>query len=332
MSLSKDAPPGQSERPAEGGGPNIRVTSLYQFTRLDDCAGIRSTLQSACGRLGIRGTLILAPEGINGTIAGSHDAVEAIIGLIRSLPGCKLMAVKDSHTAEKPFHRMKVKIKPEIVTMGEPDISPLNGVGQYVPPEEWNALILDPEVVVIDTRNDYEVEIGSFRNAIDPGTKSFRDFPSWFRDRRSSLAAKPKVAMFCTGGIRCEKATALLKAEGIEEVYHLEGGILKYLEVVPEEESLWQGECFVFDQRVSLTHGLAQGSFDICHACRMPVSAEEKISDQYEEGVSCPSCFDSRDAERRQGYAERHRQVKLADSRGAQHIGPQQPAAPADLA
>jgi UPF0176 protein len=313
-------------------GSKVRVTSLYQFAKIENCAELQSRLKQACERLGIFGTLILAPEGINGTIAGPDQAIEEVVGLIRSLPGCEAMPVKDSEADGMPFHRMKVKIKPEIVTMGEPGISPLNGVGQYVDPAAWNALISDPDTIVIDTRNDYEVKVGTFANAVDPETKSFRDFPAWFREQRPSFGqGRKKIAMFCTGGIRCEKATALLKAEGVDEVYHLEGGILKYLETVPAEQSLWQGECFVFDQRVCLTHGLSQGSFEICHACRMPVSAEDKASDQYQEGVSCPACFGDRDMERRQGYAERQRQVKLAEKRGTKHIGPQQPGRPSDL-
>jgi UPF0176 protein len=306
--------------------PQIRVTSLYQFTRFDDCGRIQRMLKLACDRGGVRGTLILAPEGINGTIAGSDDAVEEVVRHIRSLPGCADMAVKDSRAGEMPFHRMKVKIKKEIVTMGEADVSPLHGVGEYVAPRDWNALISDPNTIVIDTRNSYEVEVGTFRNAIDPETRSFRDFPAWFREHRASLTGgtAPKIAMFCTGGIRCEKATALLKAEGIEDVYHLQGGILKYLEEVPAEESLWEGECFVFDQRVCLAHGLETGTFEICHACRMPVAEEDKSSPQYEAGVSCPGCHGTRSSIQREGYAERHRQARLAQERGDRHIGPSQ--------
>jgi UPF0176 protein len=304
--------------------PQIRVTSLYQFTRFEDLPAIQRMLRLACGLAELRGTLILAPEGINGTIAGSDEAVEGLVRQIRSLPGCAGLEVKDSHAGEMPFHRMKVKIKKEIVTMGEPGISPLHGVGEYVAPGEWNALIRDPATIVIDTRNSYEVEVGTFRNAIDPGTRSFREFPAWFRERRAYLTGDkaPKVAMFCTGGIRCEKATALLKAEGVEEVYHLQGGILRYLEEVPAEESLWEGECFVFDQRVCLTHGLETGTFEICHACRMPVAEADRARPEYEEGVSCPGCHSTRNLEQRGRYAERHRQARLAEERGDKHIGP----------
>ena len=303
--------------------PPIRVASLYRFARFDDCPGIQRILKRLCERGGIRGTLILAPEGINGTIAGSGEAVAAVVRQIRTLPGCADIKVKNSRTDEMPFHRMKVRIKNEIVTMGEPGVSPLDGVGEYVAPADWNALISDPATIVIDTRNAYEVEVGTFRHAIDPRTRSFRDFPAWFRAQRESLAVgkSPKVAMFCTGGIRCEKATALLRVEGVEEVYHLEGGILKYLEDIPPEESLWEGECFVFDQRVCLTHGLQAGSFEICHACRMPVAPADKADPDYEEGVSCPACFGARSAEQRAGYAERHRQARLARERGHRHVG-----------
>jgi UPF0176 protein len=220
---------------------------------------------------------------------------------------------------------MKVRIKREIVTMGRPDIDPLADAGHYVAPEDWNALIADQATIVIDTRNDYEVAIGTFAGAIDPKTKTFRDFPNWFRAQRESLIGKgapPKIAMFCTGGIRCEKATAFLKAEGLSEVYHLKGGILAYLETVPPAESLWRGECFVFDQRVAVTHDLEPGSSDLCYACRRPVGAEDRLSPLYAEGVSCPACHHERTDEQRAGYAERHRQTLLAAGRGNSHIGP----------
>jgi UPF0176 protein len=304
--------------------PQIRVTSLYRFTRFDDCRAIQRSLQLACERMGVRGTLILASEGINGTIAGKEAMVEEVLQHIRSLPGCADIASKDSHASEMPFQRLKVKIKREIVTMGEPGVSPLHGVGDYVAPADWNAFISGPGTIVVDTRNSYEVEAGTFRDSINPGIRSFRDFPAWFRARRESMTGDdaPKVAMFCTGGIRCEKATALLKAEGVENVYHLQGGILKYLEEVPAEESLWEGECFVFDQRVCLTHGLETGTFEVCYACRMPVAEKEKTSSEYEEGVSCPACHSTRTARQQKRYAERHRQAQLAEERGDSHIGP----------
>jgi UPF0176 protein len=267
----------------------------------------------------VKGTLLLAREGINGTIAGSDGAIEAVLAAIRALPGCGDLDVKESRAAAMPFHRMKVRLKREIVTMGEPDIDPLD-TGHYVAPEDWNALIADPATILIDTRNDYEVAIGTFAGATDPHTKSFREFPDWFRAHREELAGK-KVAMFCTGGIRCEKSTAFLKAEGVADVHHLKGGILAYLEQVPEAESRWQGECFVFDERVSVRHGLVQGGYDLCRACRMPVGPEERASPLYAEGVSCPACHASRTDEQRAGYAERHRQALLAEARGQAHVG-----------
>jgi UPF0176 protein len=240
------------------------------------------------------------------------------------LPGFADLEVKYSAAGTMPFHRMKVRVKPEIVTMGQPHVDPLTGVGHYVSPKDWNALISAPDTIVIDTRNDYEVAIGSFAGAIDPGTASFREFPAWFRAERERLlgtGAPPRIAMFCTGGIRCEKSTAFLKSEGIEEVYHLEGGILKYLETVPAGESLWEGECFVFDQRVAVGHGLEAGTHSLCHGCRKPVNAAERTSPLYVAGVSCPACHDQRSDAQRAGYAERERQEQLARARGTAHLG-----------
>ena len=285
---------------------------------------MRAVLAVVCDDADIMGMLLIAHEGINGAIAGAADAVEQVIGHIRFLPGCADINVKYSSAETMPFHRMTVRLKREIVTMGLPDIDPLTGAGHYVRPEDWNALIDAPNTIVIDTRNDYEVEIGSFAGAINPETKSFRDFPAWFRDNRDAMAGK-KVAMFCTGGIRCEKATAFLKAEGIEDVYHLKGGILKYLEDVPESDSRWSGECFVFDERVSVGQGLVQGSHDLCRACRMPVSAADKLSVLYVEGISCPKCHATRSEDQRAGYAERHRQVAHAEAQGRGHIGIRRP-------
>ena len=302
----------------------ISVAALYQFSRFADCEAVRAPLARLCDCEGIKGTLLIAREGINGTIAGSDAAIGRVLAHIRSLPGCADLEVKLSRAATLPFHRMKVRIKREIVTMGEPDIDPLTGAGHYVAPEDWNALIAEPGTILIDTRNDYEVAVGSFAGAIDPQTKSFRDFPGWFRAERERLlgsGAQPRVAMFCTGGIRCEKATAFLKAEGVEDVFHLKGGILKYLETVPPEQSRWDGECFVFDQRVTVGHGLAQGSYELCHACRMPISEQDRTSPLYAEGVSCPACHAERNDAQRAGYAERHRQEQLAAARGEAHVG-----------
>jgi UPF0176 protein len=302
----------------------VRVAALYKFARLEDCQTIRSELAQLCSSAGVKGTLLLAGEGVNGTIAGSHDGIESVLAFIRSLPGFADLEVKNSGAETMPFHRMKVRVKREIVTMGQPHVDPLAGTGHYVSPQDWNALISDPDTIVIDTRNDYEVAVGSFAGAIDPKTSSFRDFPEWFRAERERLlgtARKPKVAMYCTGGIRCEKSTAFLKAEGIEEVYHLQGGILKYLETVPAADSLWEGECFVFDQRVSVGHGLEAGTHVLCHGCRRPVSAEDRASPLYTDGVSCPACHSTRTDAQRAGYAERERQERLARARGTTHIG-----------
>jgi UPF0176 protein len=313
----------QDSAPQDPATP-VCVAALYKFTPFADCAGIRAALAKLCCAQDVKGTLLVAPEGLNGTIAGSDSAIAAVLAGIRHLPGCADLEVKFSRAAAMPFHRMKVRHKREIVTMGQPDIDPLASVGHYVAPEDWNALISEPGTILIDTRNDYEVAIGTFSGAIDPQTRTFRDFPAWFRAERERLlgtGTPPRIAMFCTGGIRCEKSTAFLKEEGLDEVYHLQGGILKYLEVVPEDESLWQGECFVFDQRVAVGHGLAPGSFELCHACRRPVTAENRASPRYEVGVSCPACHDERTEQQREGYRERQRQEVLAAQRGRVHLG-----------
>ncbi len=308
--------------------PPVRIAALYKFAPLDTLPDMRHMLAKLCCALGVKGTLLLAHEGINGTIAGTSDAIERVLAHIRALPGCADLDVKASWAQALPFHRMKVRIKAEIVTMGQPGLDPRADAGHYVAPQDWNALIADPATIVIDTRNDYEVAVGTFPGAIDPHTKSFRDFPAWFREHREALVGEgppPKIAMFCTGGIRCEKATAFLKAEGLDDVYHLKGGILKYLETVPAEESLWQGECFVFDQRVAITHDLAPGSNELCHACRRPVGEAERQSPLYAAGVSCPACYRERTDAQRAGYAERHRQTLLAAARGQGHIGVRPP-------
>ena len=302
----------------------IKVAALYRFVRFDEPEAVQAAILQLCKQNDIKGTILVAHEGLNGTVAGIAEGIDAVIEGLRVLPGCAELDVKYSHADEMPFYRMKVKVKREIVTMGVADIDPNREVGTYVQPEEWNALISDPDTILIDTRNDYEVAIGSFEGAIDPQTKSFRDFPAWFREHRDDLMAraeKPKFAMFCTGGIRCEKSTAFLKAEGIDDVYHLEGGILRYLETVPETESQWNGECFVFDDRVSVKHGLELGTKELCRACRRPIDENDKVSPLFIEGVSCPSCHDERSEDDRQRYAERQRQIDLADKRGKQHIG-----------
>ena len=300
----------------------IKVAALYRFVAFDAPDTLQAMVSQQCEAGGIKGTILLAHEGINGTIAGQPEAIDAVVAYLRALPGCEELDVKYSHAAEMPFYRMKVRVKKEIVTLGVDGIDPKREVGTYVQAEDWNVLISDPDTVLIDTRNDYEVAIGTFEGAVDPKTKSFSEFPEWFREHRGELAAgKTKFAMFCTGGIRCEKSTAFLKAEGIEDVYHLEGGILRYLETVPEADSKWQGECFVFDERVSVKHGLELGEMELCHACRRPTSRDDKASEHFIEGVACPACFTERSDEDRARFAERQKQIALAKKRGMQHIG-----------
>lgn len=307
---------------------NYRVAALYRFTRFEDPPAIRGPLAALCCGLGVKGTLLLAREGINGTIAGEDAAIEAVLAHIRGLPGCAGLQPKTAWAERMPFYRMKVRLKKEIVTLGEPDLDPTDP-GTYVAPADWNALIRDPDVVVIDTRNDYEVAIGRFEGAVDPRTASFSDFPAWFRDWRASLPAPPKkIAMYCTGGIRCEKSTAFLKAEGVEQVFHLQGGVLDYLEQVPEPESLWRGECFVFDERVAVGHGLAPGTHVLCRGCRMPVGPEGQASPLYVEGVSCPVCHDQRTDDQKARAAERHRQALHCEALGIEHVGATFPAKP----
>ena len=299
----------------------VPVAALYRFVAVPDPAALRDTLYAAAAEGGVRGTLLVAGEGVNGTIAGPAAALDRIAAIVRALPGDGLLSLKHSGAATMPFHRLKVRVKREIVTMGEP-VDALGGAGTHVAPAAWDALIADPTTLLIDTRNDYEVAIGSFAGAVDPGTTSFSEFPDWFRANRDTLmAGKRRVAMFCTGGIRCEKSTALLKAEGVDEVYHLDGGILRYLEERAADDSRWQGECFVFDERVAVGHGLAQGTHALCRACRMPVGPDERASPLYEEGVSCPACHATRDDAQRARYRERHRQATLAAARGEAHVG-----------
>jgi UPF0176 protein len=298
-----------------------RVAAFYRFARMDDLPSLKRELGAlACG-LGLRGTILVAPEGINGTVAGSAGALDTLVARLRALPGCAGMEVKWSDAPARPFHRMKVRLKREIVTMGVEGIDPVSGAGDYVEPTDWNALIADPDTLVVDTRNDYEVAIGRFEGAVDPVTAKFGDFPAWAQANRDKLAGR-KVAMYCTGGIRCEKATAFVKSLGVEKVFHLRGGILKYLEEVPAAESLWKGECFVFDERVGVGHGLEQGEATLCRACRHPLTPQDRQSPHFAEGVSCHRCHDMRDGEDRERFAERHRQVRLAQARGAApHIG-----------
>ncbi|MCY1128079.1 rhodanese-related sulfurtransferase [Frigidibacter sp. RF13] len=296
----------------------ITVAALYQFTAFPDPASLRGPLLAACEAGGVRGTLLLAREGINGTIAGSREGIDRVLAHIRTLPGCAEIEWKESRAETMPFGRMKVRLKREIVTMGQPDVDPLARVGNYVAPQDWNALITAPDVVVIDTRNDYEVAIGTFEGAVDPGIRTFRDFPDWWRAHSAEFEGK-RVAMFCTGGIRCEKSTNFLLGEGFEDVFHLKGGILRYLEEVPEAESRWNGACFVFDQRVSVGHGLAPGDHAMCYACRRPLSAEDRARPEFEEGAACHRCADEYSDAQRNGFRERHRQMTAAARAGRAH-------------
>ena len=296
------------------------VAALYHFTRFADPAALRAPLLAACAAHRITGTLLLAPEGINGTIAGPRDGIDAALAHIRALPGCAALVHKESHASAQPFARLKVRVKREIVTMRQPDVDPLQGTGHYVAPQDWNALISSPDVAVIDTRNAYEVAIGTFAGAVDPATDSFADFPAWWAANRDRFAGK-RIAMFCTGGIRCEKSTAYLRQEGVPEVFHLQGGILKYLEEVPEDDSLWQGECFVFDRRVSVGHGLKEGPHILCHACRRPLAPEDRDRPEYEEGVACHLCAATTSEADKARFRERQRQIRLARARGDTHLG-----------
>ncbi|MGI1662576.1 rhodanese-related sulfurtransferase [Palleronia sp. KMU-117] len=285
----------------------VTVAAFYRFAPLPDPAAHRGPLaQLACGA-GVRGSILLAPEGVNGTIAGTDEGVGRVLGALRAIPGFEDLEWKESRADTMPFDRLKVRLKREIVTMGRPEADPARGVGTYVPPAEWNALISASDVAVIDTRNDYEVAIGTFRGAIDPGTASFGDFPAWWEANRARFEGK-RIAMFCTGGIRCEKATAWLVAQGVQGVHHLEGGILKYLEDVPEADSLWDGDCYVFDRRVSVGHGLREGPHVMCFACGRPVAPEETSHPAYEAGVSCARCIGEFEDADRDRFRDRQRQ------------------------
>ncbi len=302
---------------------NVVVCALYKFVRVDNFQRLRNPLLDLMLEQRVRGTLLLANEGINGTIAGQRKAIDVVLGWLRDQPEFHDLDCKESIATEAPFKRSRVKLKKEIVTMGVEGIDPALSAGTYIEPGEWNALISDPDVLVIDTRNDYEVEVGTFKNAINPDTGSFREFPQYVE---STLATEPankkkKVAMFCTGGIRCEKSTAYLREQGFDEVYHLKGGILKYLEEVPEQDSLWQGECFVFDERVTVNHALEKGSYDQCHACRYPITEQDKQSRHYLPGASCPRCYNKVSEEQRQRFLEREKQMQLARARGEAHMG-----------
>ncbi len=296
------------------------ICALYRFVELEDFRDLKQPLLSIMLKHNVRGTLLLAGEGINGTIAGTRESIDTVLGWLRSDSRLTSLEHKESLADSLPFKRTRVKLKKEIVTMGIEGIDPRRVVGSYVEPRDWNDLIIDPNVVLVDTRNDYETQIGRFRNALDPKTGSFRDFPDWVKSNLDPSKNK-KVAMYCTGGIRCEKSTAYLKEAGFEEVYHLRGGILKYLENVPESESLWDGECFVFDERVAVNHALEPGKYDQCHACRRPLTKADKKHEDYVSGVSCHQCADQTTSLQKQRYKERARQIVLAKERGDVHVG-----------
>ena len=296
------------------------TAALYKFVSLPDYKHLQAPILAECERNNIKGTLLLAEEGINGTIAGLPADIHNVLDFLRKDPRFSDLEHKESYADEHPFYRMKVRLKKEIVTLGVQGVSPTKQVGTYVKPEDWNALISDPDVILIDTRNDYEVDIGTFKGALDPKTTTFREFPEYVANNLDKTKHK-KVAMFCTGGIRCEKASSYMMDQGFEEVFHLQGGILKYLETVPEEQSLWQGECFVFDQRVAVKHNLEVGEYDQCYACRHPLSPAEMQSTQYVAGISCPYCYDKVSEEKRASLIERQKQVTLAKKRGKAHIG-----------
>jgi len=298
----------------------IIVAALYHFSTLKNYQEMRQPLQNFCDKYNIKGSLLLAQEGINGTVAGSRQSIDILLAYLHADERLKKLQYKESIANEPPFYRMKVKLKKEIVTLGIEGIDPNVCVGTYVNPKDWNAVISDPEVLLLDTRNDYEYEIGTFKGALDPDTKTFREFPAYVAQHCDTQTHK-KVAMFCTGGIRCEKASAFMLQEGYEEVYHLKGGILKYLEEIPEEESLWQGECFVFDERVSVKHGLQEGKYSLCHGCRWPLTEKDQQSESYEEGICCARCYDSLSDEKRKRLQEREKQTRLAKERGENHIG-----------
>lgn len=296
------------------------VCALYKFVTLENFEALRDPLKAVMLENNVRGTLLLASEGINGTVAGSREGVDQLLSWLQQQPNLANIDYKESYTDKAPFSRSKVKLKKEIVTMGVEGIDPLQVVGTYIEPKDWNVLISDPDVLLVDTRNDYEIEVGTFKNAVDPNTTTFREFPQYVKEHLDPQKHK-KVAMFCTGGIRCEKSTAYMKEQGFDEVYHLKGGILKYLEEVDQAESLWQGECFVFDDRVTVNHQLQKGDYDQCHACRLPITELDKQSEHYQPGVSCHRCYDKVTDEQRARFAERERQLQLAKQRGEAHMG-----------
>jgi len=299
---------------------NYLVCALYKFVTLENFEDMRLPLRDFMESHNIKGTILLALEGLNGTVSGSQNDINALLAYLNADQRIAPISHKFSRHEEQPFYRTKVKLKKEIVTMGVEGIDPLKTVGTYVAPKDWNALISDPNVTLVDTRNDYEIEIGTFKHAINPQTASFREFPEYVA-KELDPAKHKKVAMFCTGGIRCEKSTAYLKEQGFDEVYHLEGGILQYLEDVPKEESLWEGDCFVFDNRVAVNHDLEKSDYDQCYGCRLPITESDKLSEKYEAGVTCPACFGTHTNDQLTRFREREKQVNLAKQRAQEHVG-----------
>jgi len=302
----------------------VLVASFYQFIDWQDFKTLKLELEAICEKKNILGTILLAPEGINGTISGEKKSIESVINFLKKDPRMKTLEPKYSIAYGKTFYRMRIKLKKEIVSMGIHATKPAKKTGTKIHARDWNQVLLDPEVIIIDTRNDYENSIGSFKGSIDPKTKSFREFPEWVEKKLKPLMDKKnekKVAMFCTGGIRCEKASSYLLDSGFNEVLQLNGGILKYLEEIDPEESLWEGECFLFDERVSIQHGLIEGNYSMCHACRMPIDESDMKSEHYIEGISCPNCFGTHSEERKKRFAERQKQISLAKKRNESHIG-----------
>jgi len=300
----------------------FKVTAFYSFIDLSDLLQLKSEFTEFLKKQDMRGTMLIASEGINGTLAGKESSINEFKNFLKSKNLYEAKNFKTSHCEYDPFPRLKIKLKDEIVTIGNKLVDPKKIVGEYIPPEDWNQLIADEEVMVLDTRNTYEHSIGSFKNAIQPETTNFREFPAWLDQvEASGLDKNKKVAMFCTGGIRCEKASSLMRSKGFENIYQLQGGILNYLEKINEEESLWKGECFVFDDRVAINHKLKVGSYDMCHGCRMPITESDKNSEHYERGISCPNCFNMKTPDQKKRYAERQKQVDLAKLRNEKHIG-----------
>ncbi|MDU0356270.1 rhodanese-related sulfurtransferase [Paraglaciecola aquimarina] len=312
--MSKQSPTVQSNN------TKFVVCALYKFVSLENFEALRQPLLQFMESNNIKGTLLLAHEGINGTVSGTRESIDALLAWLNADERLNPISTKESLDDTQPFHRTKVKLKKEIVTLGVEGIDPLKTVGTYVKPKDWNALISDPEVLLIDTRNDYEIEIGTFQNAVNPKTDSFREFPQYVKDNLDPAKHK-KVAMFCTGGIRCEKSTAYMKEQGFDEVFHLEGGILQYLEDVPKDDTMWEGDCFVFDNRVAVNHDLEKSDYDQCYACRLPITEEDKLSDVFEAGVSCPKCHGTHSEEQIKRFREREKQVNLAKERNEEHLG-----------